>query len=42
MKNKNHFLYYWQQALFNCGLIVISGSVIQGFLLESGASEDQV
>ena len=39
---KNHIIYYIQQLLANTASILITGSVIQSFLLECGCSENSV
>lgn len=41
MKNRNNIKYYLSQIAYNCALLLMSGSLLQTFLLESGISEKQ-
>jgi predicted MFS family arabinose efflux permease len=38
----NYFIYYIQQILLSCVSLLITGSVIQNFLLENGGTENSV
>ena len=42
MKNKNHVLFYIQQAGYGCASLVASGAFFQTFMLECGISEEKV
>lgn len=44
MKNieKNHILFYTYSALYHCAFLIISGSVMQTFMLECGINEAKV
>lgn len=39
---KNHLLFYIYSAFYNCAFLLISGSVLQSFMLECGISEAKV
>ena len=39
---KNHILFYTYSALYNCAFLIISGSVLQTFMMECGISDTKV
>lgn len=39
---KNHLLYYVYSSAYNCVLLLINGTVLQTFMLQSGISESKV